>query len=182
MAAPRPQNTPATKSASAIRWPEITVTVLVGVTAACFAWPQIFPGAAQANEATLPNLTKRADALRQISDPVQREQLCIGLSAYGRALDRALPKDARVFMSGVVGKDNSGHMGFFYFLRNYLFPRDVEISLGTPPTYTTAGWVEGQDCNSPEILKTNGFDLLLQFDKNGNIQILPLTEKGVPKQ
>lgn len=182
MAESRAQNTSTTQSGRSVRWAETTVTILVGIAAACFAWPQIFPGPAQANEATLPNLTKRAEALRQISDPVQREQLCIGLSAYGRALDRALPKTARIFMAGVVGKDNSGHMGFFYFLRNYLFPRDVEISLGIPPKYTTSGWVEGQNCNSPEMLKTNGFDLLLQFDKNGNIQLVPLTEKGVPKQ
>ncbi|HEU6449419.1 MAG TPA: hypothetical protein VFV23_13385 [Verrucomicrobiae bacterium] len=130
----------------------------------------------------LPNLDKRAEMLAPISDPVQREQYCIGLSAYGRALDRAIPPDAKIFMSGVVGKNGESHLAYYYFLRNYLFPRDLEISLGKPAALTSDSWFEGADCNSPEMLKTNGFDLWLKFGPDGNIQIQPLTEKGMPKQ
>src|ERR1051325_6496732 len=87
--------------------PTLIATLLIGAMAAALSWPQIFPSAAQANEPTLPNLSKRADTLRQISDPLRRDQMCIGLSAYGRALDKAISKDARVFMSGAIGKENA---------------------------------------------------------------------------
>jgi len=170
------------KSILAVNVPELILTLLVGITAVCLAWPQIFPDATQSNEMNLPNLGKRAEMLSHISDPVQREQYCIGLSAYGRALDRAISPDARIFMSDVAGKENSSHIAFYYFLRNYLFPRDLEISLGKSAVLTADSWFDGVNCDSPEVLKTNGFDLQLKFGPDGNIQIQPLTEKGMPKQ
>lgn len=160
--------------------PEIVVTLLVGTMAACLVWPQIFPGPDQANAATLPNLNKRVPVLRKITDPVQRDSLCVGLSAYGRQLDRALPKDARVFLSGMLGKENAPRMGYYYFLRNYLFPRELEISLDRKAVYQEV-WFDGVPCDSPTVLQTNGFDLLLKYEESGNIQIIPLTAKGVPK-
>lgn len=163
-------------------WPEMIVTLFIGTFAICLVWPQIFPDAAHANELNLPNLDKRAAMLSQITDQVQRDQYCIGLAAYGRALDRAIPADARVFFSGIVGKENQSHLVYYYFLRNYLFPRDIEISLNKPATMNRESFFEGVDCDSPGILKTNAFDLLLKFGPDGGIQIQPLTEKGMPKQ
>ena len=112
------------------QWPVIFVTLLIGVTAIWLAWPQVFPGPDQANAMTLPNLDQRASELAQITDLVQRDSYCVPLSAYGRALDRALPPDARVFFSGMVGETNGPKLGYYFFLRNYLFPREVAISLG----------------------------------------------------
>jgi hypothetical protein len=160
-------------------WTVILVTLLVGMTAVWLAWPQVFPGPEQANEPTLPNLNQRASALRQITDPVKREY--ISMSAYGRALDRALAPDARVFLSGMIGKDNGPRGGYYFFLRNYLFPRTVEISLDGKTVYHEA-WFEGVPCDSPDELRTNGFDLLLLMATNSDqIKIIPLTQKGVPK-
>lgn len=169
-------------SKSKVPWPDFVITFLAGIFAIYLVWPQVFPNEAHANELNLPNLDKRAAMLAQISDPVQREQYCIGLAAYGRALDRAIPTNARIFFSGVVGKTNASHIAYYYFLRNYLFPRDLEISLEKPAVLTAEGYFDGVDCGSEEILKTNGFDLLLKFGGDGGIQIQPLTEKGVPKQ
>ena len=162
-------------------WPIMLVTLLIGVMAVWLAWPQVFPGPDQANEITLPNLNQRASALRQTTDPVERDKFCVPLSAYARALDRALPPDARVFLSGMVGKDNGPRGGYYFFLRNYLFPREVEISLDGKAVYHE-GWFEGVPCDSPAELRTNGFDLLLLMPTNSNeIQIIPLTQKGTPK-
>jgi hypothetical protein len=164
-----------------LSWPVVAVTLLVGAVAVCLAWPQVFPGPDQANDITLPNLNQRASGLRQISDPVERDRFCVPLSAYGRALDRALPPDVRVFLSGMIGKANGPRLGYYYFLRNYLFPRDVEISLDGKAIFHVDGF-EGVPCDSPEVLRTNGFDLLLLMPTNSdNIQIIPLTQKGVPK-
>jgi hypothetical protein len=164
--------------------PQVTVifvTLLAGLTAIWLAWPQVFPGPEQANEMTLPNLDRRASVLSQITDPVKCDSMCIPLSAYGRALDRALSPDARVFLSGLIGKNNGGRGGYYFFLRNYLFPRDVEISLDAKAFYHE-GWFEGVSCDSPAELQTNGFDVLLLMSTNSdNIQIIPLTQKGVPK-
>ena len=157
--------------------PYLVVTLLAAITAACLAWPQIFPGPDQANAMTLPNLDKRAAMLRQTGDPVRRDSVCIGLSAMGRQLDAALQPDARVYLAGMLGPSNTPALGYYYFLRNYLFPRDVEISLG--PAIFSDKEFDGTNCESADILRTNGFDIVLAFPDN-QLRVLPLTPKGVP--
>ncbi len=162
-------------------WPETLLAILVGCFAAFLVWPQIFPGPEQENAANLPNLDKRVVALRQISDPVQRDSVCVGLSAYGRQLDMHVAKDAHVFLSGIVGKENAGRGGYYYFLRNYLFPREVEISADRKGLFTYKDGFKGVDATSIDELRTNGFDLLIKIGADNNIALQPLTEKGVPK-
>ncbi len=124
-------------------------------------------------------LNQRASELSQITDPIQRDEHCVALSAVGRQLDKALAPDARVFISGMLGQTNAANLDYYYFLRNYLFPRDVEISLGTNLIFHE-GWFEGTPYDSPEELKTNGFDLLIRGDHN--FELVPLTAKGMPKR
>lgn len=163
-------------------WAVILVTLLIGVIAIWLAWPQVFPGPEQASEMTLPSLNQRATGLEHITNLVQRDSYCVPLSAYGRALDHALAPDARVFLSGMTGEANGPKLGYYFFLRNYLFPREVAISLGTNAVFGEGGWFRGTSCESPAELRTNGFDLLLLMPTNSNdIQIIPLTQKGVPK-
>lgn len=131
-------------------------------------------------ELSLSLLDKRVSMLQQTTDPVQRDSMCIPLSAYGRALDRALAPDARVFVSGMLGKTNAGATGYYCFLKNYLFPREVEISLDRKPIFRAADGFEGVPCDSPSELQTNGFDLLVRSGPNG-VELVPLTPKGVPK-
>jgi hypothetical protein len=169
-------NKPATNTRS-LDFPKLIVTVLAAIVAVCLVWPQIFPDPAQANAMNLPNLDKRAAMMRQTTDPVQRDSACIGLSAMGRQLDQALQPGARVYLAGMLGPTNTPALGYYYFLRNYLFPRDVEISLG--PAIFSDKEFDGTDCMSPDILKTNGFDIILGFPDN-QLRVLPLTPKGVP--
>ena len=177
MSSPHP--TPDSKGLAS--WPERLIAILVGGFAAFLVWPQIFPGPDQANAANLPNLDKRVIALRQISDPVQRDSACVGLSAYGRQLDRHIAKDAHVFLSGIVGAENVGRGGYYYFLRNYLFPREVEISLDRKVVARPLLGFAGVDATSLDELRTNGFDLLIKIGTNDSFSLYPITEKGVPK-
>lgn len=180
---PQPKyQTPTPPARPRPQWTVILVTLLIGVMAIWLAWPQVFPGPNQANVMTLPNLSQRASGLAQMTNLVQRDSYCVPLSAYGRQLDRALAPDARVFLSGMIGKANGPKLGYYFFLRNYLFPREVAISVGTNAVFGEGGWFRGISSESPDELRTNGFDLLLLMPTNSNdIHIIPLTQKGVPK-
>jgi hypothetical protein len=161
-------------------WPEISLTIMIGGLAAYLAWPQIFSTTEADNEMTLAKLNKRAAILRQISDPVQRDSACIGLSAYGRQLDQHIPNGAHVFFSGIVGKENGGRLAWYYFLRNYLFPRELEISVDRKAVFNIDGFT-GVDTASVDELRTNGFDLWLKMGSDNNISFQPITEKGTPR-
>jgi len=126
-------------------------------------------------------LDKRVPILEQTSDWIQRDKYCVGLSAMGRQLDAAIAPDAKVFMTGMLGPTNSPSAGYYYFLRNYLFPRHLEISLDGKATYTVDGFV-GVPCDSPDILKSNGYDVMILFS-NGQLQnVIALTPKATRKQ
>lgn len=159
---------------------DLVVTLAVGIVALGLTATQLLGGARPGHEATLAALNQRAEALQRIADPVQRDSYCIPLSAYGRSLDRALDKNARVFFSGLLGKTNGGGLGYYYFIQNYLYPRVVETSLDGHAV-TTGGFFDGVPCDSPAVLQTNGFDLMIRIGPNG-LQLLPLTPKGTPHE
>jgi hypothetical protein len=170
----------ATPAGLPTQWPLTLVTLLIGTTAVCLAWTQIFPGSGRDNKETLPNLDRRVAMLRRVDDPIRRDSFNGGFSAFARQLDRTLPKDARIFLSGMLGKNNASQVGYYFVLRNYLFPRTVAISLDEKPVLQE-GWFEGIPCDSPGELRTNGFDLLLIFSTNNTLRVVRLTQKGVPK-
>jgi hypothetical protein len=126
---------------------------------------------------TLSGLSQRADMLRTITDPIKRDEQCVKLCAKGRQLDKSLAPDARIFISDMLGKTNVSNLACYYFFRNYLFPRDVEISLGTNLFDTGSGFI-GTPCDSPDVLRTNGFDLLISYSHS---RLIVLTPKGAPK-
>jgi len=181
---PTLEATPVRPPGKAAQWPIIVTTVLAAVFAFALVWPEIFPSPEQANGPTLANLNRRVPLLSATSDPIERDKYGIGLAAYGRMFDRAIPTNARVFLSGMVGKENTSRGGYYFFIRNYIFPHELEISLGKPAIYTSDGeaYMDVQDCTDPEVLRTNGFDVFLKFGSDNQIQYIPLTEKGVPKQ
>jgi hypothetical protein len=173
-------STPPQPAKTRSEWPDFLVVIMIGSLAAYLMWPQIFSENETENTLTLAKLDKRAAMLRQIPDPIQRDAACIGLSAYGRQLDQHIPKDAHIFFSGMLGKENAGKLGYYFFLRNYLFPRELEISLDRKTTASFDGF-KGVDATSVEELRTNGFDLWLKIGADDNISFQPITEKGVPK-
>lgn len=164
----------------AFDWPILIVTLLVGIFAAGLVIAQFYDAQNPTSQVALSNLAQRIPVLEATTNLVKRDELCVPLSAYGRALDSALPPDARVFVTGMVGT-NCASLGYYFFLRNYLFPRDVEISLDGHATFFRENWVIGVPCDSPDVLKTNGFDLMIRY-AHDQMQLIPLTQKGVPGQ
>jgi hypothetical protein len=112
---------------------------------------------------------KRADALGAVSDPIQRDSMCIPLSAFGRSIDAQLPTNARVFLLNMVGPENGGKLGYYYFLTYYLFPREVAISIGETPHYTMTGMMGRAPASVDELVQA-GYDLALQEGTDGRWQ------------
>lgn len=129
-------------------------------------------------ELSLSCLNKRANVLSKIADPVKREHYCVGLSAMCRRLDRTLAPDARIYISDVLGQTNISNGGYYFFFKNYLFPRDVEISIDTNAICTDNGFA-GTPCDSPDELRARGFDLLIRCDQG--FKFIPLSRKGLPR-
>lgn len=165
--------------ALAFDWQAALVTLLVSAAAFSLVAGQ-FSSAPdpQSQQISLSSLDQRVPVLEQITNWVQRDQFCVPLAAYGRALDAALAPDARVFMTGMLGPTNQGSLGYYYFLRNYLFPRHVETSLDGHARNTMEG-LAGVPCDSPDVLRSNGYDLMIQFSNN-QLHLIPLTPKAFP--
>jgi hypothetical protein len=123
---------------------------------------------------------QRATELRKLTDPIERDKLCIANSAVARQVDKFIPPHARVFVDGVLGQDGEGRSAMYLFLQNYLFPRSIEISLDGRAVL--AGNVfRGTPCNAPENLRAQGFDYLVQVVSPETVALVPLTKAGATK-
>jgi hypothetical protein len=79
----------------------------------------------------------------------------------------------------MLGPENFNRLGFYDNLTYYLYPREVAISLGQPPTFKMDG-VTGHEPASLEELKQAGYDFAAQvlsdgrMPSDGTMQVLPL--------
>jgi hypothetical protein len=165
-------------------WPAIWVTLLVGAMACGLVAAQLsYADDPQSprSQLSLSNLSERIPALESTgTNWVQRDRYCVGLSALGRQLDQVLNPNARVFIPDMLGPTNASSTGYYYFLKNYLFPREVAISLDGKAMSTDNGFT-GVPCDSPALLKSNGFDVVIRFGDNGP-QLIPLTTNALRPQ
>jgi hypothetical protein len=166
-------------AAAAARWPGVVVILLVGIVAFGLVAVQFSWANDPTNQLSLSNLSYRASKLETITNWIERDSYCVGLSAMGREFDAALAPDARVFVAGMLGPTNAPKTGYFFFLKNYLFPRDVEISLDSKAVNGPTGF-NGIPCDSPDVLRSNGFDVMIDFTDN-RPRVVPLTPKGEPR-
>jgi hypothetical protein len=160
-------STPGQSEKPRSRWPMLAVTILLTAGVACILTPRqlrFFQALEQHRTAIL----AKPETLDFLTG-----------AAYFRDMDRRLPPDAKIFFSGVIGPDNRLYP--YFFARTFLFPHEMEISLDHKADYQVDGF-RGLDCSSPDQLRTNGYDLMMTFNKDGSITTLPLTEKGVMKQ
>ena len=135
-----------------------------GLLMAQFSWANV-PRNDPRSLLSLANLDQLADQMEHVTNWIERDQhYGVGLAAMGRELDAAIAPDARVFVSGMLGPTNLGKGGYYYFLKNYLFPRDVEISLDGKAISGGDGFY-GVPCDSPDVLRSNGFDFLIDFNQ-----------------
>jgi len=117
--------------------------------------------------ASLPQLFERQSYLGAITNDVARDSACIPLSGYCRNLALALPENARVYVPDMLGPENTNKGGYYFFLRYYLFPREVAISLGGSARQTANGFT-GIPAKSDEELRVAGFDVVVDFPEKKN--------------
>lgn len=141
------------------------VAILTTIVAAGLVLQQLSDAQDPRNQMSLANLDQRVSLLERATNAVQRDEMCIPLAAEARSVDAALKPGARVFLTGMLGSTNAPALGFYYFFRNYLFPHPLNISLDRKAVYHEDGFT-GIPCDSPEVLKTNGFDLMIIFANN----------------
>jgi hypothetical protein len=163
-----------TRSASVL-----ALTVLLGAAAAGLVWPHLPSTGAAGGNLTLRDLDRRVALLSVAADPIEGERLSSPWAAYARSLDVQLPKDARVFLDGLLGEENGTKVGYYYVLTNYLFPREVAISFGRRAVFHE-GWFEGTRPTSRGQLREAGFDLLLEV-RPGGVEVIPLSEKATAR-
>ncbi|HUB86589.1 MAG TPA: hypothetical protein VMB22_01765, partial [Verrucomicrobiae bacterium] len=154
-----------------LEWVAMVAAVLVTLVAAneMFLANSQETGQAKYDILSYSEFQQRATVLGNESDPIKRDAMCIGLSALGRSLDAQLPTNSRVFLAGMLGETNAGNLGYYYFLSDYLFPREVAISVGAPPKFTFNGFT-GQDPTNLDELKDAGYDLVLGVASNGQLE------------
>jgi hypothetical protein len=152
----------------------VIVVALAAIHGAFFADPQ------NTGQGMFSQFQQRATMLGNETDPIKRDKMCIGLSAYGRILDAQIPTNARVFFAGMLGQENAGGLGYFYFFTDYMFPREIAVSLGQPPTFNMAGVMEGRNPASLDELKQAGYDLVLKLAPDGSLQSQVLNPLGRP--
>lgn len=116
---------------------------------------------------SLPQLFERQAMLVAMTNELARDSACIPLSAYGRNLAMALPENARVYVSDMLGPENAGKCGYYYFLRYYLFPREVAMALGGTMRFTSSGFT-GTPLRTDEQLRMAGYDVVIDFPANKN--------------
>jgi hypothetical protein len=166
--------------AISIDWGFLAATLLVGCAAFWMVARQYdYAQSADYGDESLITLNARVLLLEPITNEVDRDTLTIPLAAHARLIDATLDPHARVFVSGELGPTNASKLGFYYFLRNYLFPRDVDISLDGKAKAQGYGF-SGVPCDSASVLKTNGYDLMVRII-NDRINLTPLTTRGEPE-
>jgi hypothetical protein len=154
----------------------VLVTLLVGAAAIASIWWTILLGQSQRLALSLPKLNKRAQELGLVSDPILRDLTCLRLSSICRGVDHQLPMNARIFVSGMIGRENRFRLGYLFFMQNYLYPRRLEVSKDGKVD-SRKGWFEGTPCDSEEELRKLGFDFLFRMKSDQTIEIVPLTTK-----
>lgn len=122
-------------------------------------------------------LNRRVDLLHSSPDPAKREMLCLPLSAMARMLDRKLDPTARIFVDGALGNEQPKNRSLYMFLQNYLFPREVDISLDGKAVVSGVEF-KGVPFRTQDELAARGFDAVVRLGTEGSVDVIPLTPKG----
>jgi hypothetical protein len=122
---------------------------------------------------TLSRLFRYASLLQSVTNCVQRDSLCLPLSAYCRNVAEQLPPGARVFMSPMLGPENGGKLGYYYFMANYLFPREVAISMDRGPSFVGDYYLGRNPTNAEELIQA-GYHFAFDIGRDDKISVVPL--------
>jgi len=154
---------------SFLTWLELSVMAgIVLVAAAAIYTTFLSDKTENGGGSAFSQLVKRANALGSESDPIRRDAMCIPLSSFCRSLDAQIPTNSSIFLLNMLGPENQGGLGYYFFINNYLYPREVAISTsGKPLTFGIKGY-SGRNPASMEELAQAGYDFALgQFPDSG---------------
>ena len=151
------------------RWLEWCAVGAAAAVALAAVYQTFFADPQKTGQGMYSQFQQRATMLGSETDPIKRDSMCIPLSAFGRSIDAQIPTNARVFLAGMLGKENAGGLGYFYFLNYHLFPREVAISM-VPPVYNLGGFVQGREPTNLDELSQAGYDLVLQLAPDGHME------------
>ena len=108
----------------------------------------------------------RGEKLAAISDISKRDVQFNPASGFDRNLDLVLPKDARIFMTDMIGPTNYCKHGQYFWATYYLFPREVGTSLDHITHYTKDGFL-GKTSESDQEILAHGFDVRMDITSDG---------------
>ena len=147
-----------------------TMSVVLALYVGAILMVQFFDMHREAYRAlSLPQLFERQAMLAALTNDVARDGACIPLSVYCRNLAQALPENARIYMTNMLGPENAGKCGYLYFMRYYLFPREVAIALNQTARHTSKG-ATGIPAESDSQLRAAGYDIVVDFPQTGDPQ------------
>jgi hypothetical protein len=160
------------------RWSAIIATSLVAFASLVMAWQfRHYDGGENGPSASLVQIFLRGEQLAGISNIVDRSQEENAASGTGWYYDLALPKNARVFMSDMIGPTNYNKIGYYFYFTYHLFPREIGTSLDHVTRATKDGFL-GKTSESNEEIYSNGFDVI--FDVLSGNQLLSKTPANLP--
>jgi hypothetical protein len=175
-----PSQSAAPTSNRLLRWLEWLATAAVLLVAMAAIYKSFFADPQHTGQGMFSQFQQRATILGSETDPIKRDSMCIPLSAFGRSVAAQIPTNARIFMAGMLGQENSGGLGYYFFMTDYLFPREVAISLGKPPVYNYTGVASGRNPTSLDELSNAGYDLVMQLGPDSRIESKVLKPLGQP--
>ena len=117
----------------------------------------------------------RGNKLAEISNIVDRSQVCYAASGEGTYLDLVLPSDARVFMTDMTGPTNYDKTGYYFYFTYYLFPREIGVSVDQPTHIAYNGFL-GKTSESDQEILAHGFNVRFDIFPGSQLQPKALRE------
>jgi len=154
------------------RWAALVAASLVAFAGLVIAWQIRHYDDVQEPYPSLSLSFLRGERLAMISDIAERDSQIYPCSGSYRRLDLALPKDARIFMTDMIGPTNYDKIRYYFWTTHYLFPREVGTSLDHITRLTKDGFL-GKTSESDQEILSNGFDVRIDITSDGST-ITPL--------
>jgi hypothetical protein len=141
------------------RWAALVSASLLAFASLVIAWQFVHYDTTENRFLSIAQSCLRGETLAEIPDIVERNQPDMGL---GPALNLALPKEARIFMTDMTGPSNYCKAGLYYAMTYHFFPREVGVSVDQPTHLTKDGFL-GKTSESDQEILANGFDVRMDL-------------------
>ena len=148
------------------RWLPLVSTSLVAFAIFVITWQVRHYDDLQNAYSSLSLALLRGEQLAEISDISERDGQINGASGNDRQLDLVLPKDARIFMTDMIGPTNYCKHGQYFWATYFLFPREIGTSLDHTTRLTKEGFL-GKTSESDQEILSNGFNVRMDVASDG---------------